>query len=158
MNIVSKLSQNCVAGFPMVNVALSNDGTDLKILQQLIENNLVESIIMPRNLLYTTDISETLWILNKNKKSRVVENNGEVKRYRNREREILFIDLQQMGSPYEKKYIELTEDRAEVTGVYRAWQQEGYEETYQDVLEFCYSVSSEGVAGKGFTLVPCRYI
>ena len=38
--------------------------------------------------------------------------------------------------PYEKKYIELTEeDRAKVTGVYHAWQQEGYEETYQNVPE-----------------------
>ena len=47
-------------------------------------------------------------------------------RYRNREKEILFMDLRQMGSPYEKKYIELTEeDRAKVTSVYHAWQQEG---------------------------------
>ncbi len=67
----------------------------------------------------------------------MVEENGEVKRFRNREREILFMDLRQMGSPYEKKYIELTEeDRAKVTGVYHAWQQEGYEETYQNVPEF----------------------
>ena len=41
-----------------------------------------------------------------------------------------------------KKYIELTEeDRAKVTSVYHAWQQEGYEETYQNVPEFCYSAS-----------------
>ena len=38
-----------------------------------------------------------------------------LKRYRDREDEILFMDLRQMGSPYEKKYIELTEeDRAKV--------------------------------------------
>lgn len=99
------------------------------------------------------------WILNKNKKARVVEENGEIKRFRNRESEILFMDLRQMGSPYEKKYIELTEeDRARVTGVYHAWQQEGYEETYQNVPEFCYSASFDEVAEKGFTLVPSRYI
>ena len=103
--------------------------------------------------------SNPYWILNKNKKARVVEQNGEVKRYRNREREILFMDLRQMGSPYEKKYIELTEeDRAKVTDVYHAWQQEGYEETYHNVPEFCYSASFEEVAEKGFTLVPSRYI
>lgn len=100
-----------------------------------------------------------LWILNKNKKARVVEENGEIKRFRNRESEILFMDLRQMGSPYEKKYIELTEeDRARVTGVYHAWQQEGYEETYQNVPKFCYSASFDEVAEKGFTLVPSRYI
>ena len=160
LNIVSKLSQNGVAGFLLANGALSDDGTELKIRKQLIENNLVEAIIiLPRNLFYTTDISVTLWILNRNKKARVVEQNGQLKRYRNREREILFMDLRQMGSPYEKKYIELTEeDRAKVTSVYHNWQQEGYEETYKNVPEFCYSASFEEVQKKGFTLVPSIYI
>ena len=160
LNIVSKLSQNGVAGFLLANGALSDDGTELKIREQLIRNNLVEAIIiLPRSLFYTTDISVTLWILNKNKKARAVEQNGELKRYRNREKEILFMDLRQMGSPYEKKYVELTEeDRAKVTSVYHAWQQEGYEETYHDVPEFCYSASFEEVEQKGFTLVPSRYI
>ena len=160
LNIVSKLSQNGVAGFLLANGALSDDGTELKIRKQLIENNLVEAIIiLPRNLFYTTDISVTLWILNKNKKARTVEQNGVLKHYRNREKEILFMDLRQMGSPYEKKYIELTdEDRAKVTAVYHAWQQEGYEDTYQNVPEFCYSASFEEVEEKGFTLVPSRYI
>lgn len=98
-------------------------------------------------------------ILNKNKKARVVEQNGQLKRYRNREKEILFMDLRQMGSPYEKKYIELTEeDRAKVTEVYHNWQQEGFEETYENVPEFCYSASFDEVKEKGFTLVPSRYI
>ena len=92
-------------------------------------------------------------------KARVVEQNGKLKRYRNREDEILFMDLRQMGSPYEKKYIELTEeDRAKVTSVYHNWQQEGYEETYENVPEFCYSASFDEVKEKGFTLVPSRYI
>ena len=33
-----------------------------------------------------------------------------------------------------------------------------YEETYQNVPEFCYSASFDEVAEKGFTLVPSRYI
>ena len=70
-------SQNGVAGFLLANGALSDDGTELTIRQQLIENHLVEAImILPRNLFYTTDISVTLWVLNKNKKARVVEQNG----------------------------------------------------------------------------------
>lgn len=160
LNIVSKLSQNGVAGFLLANGALSDDGTELKIRSQLIENHLVEAIIiLPRNLFYTTDISVTLWILNKNKKARVVEQNGELRKYRNREDEILFMDLRQMGSPYEKKYIELTEeDRAMVTSVYHNWQQEGYEETYENVPEFCYSAPIEEIREKGYTLVPSRYI
>lgn len=160
LNIASKLSQNGVAGFLLANGALSDDGTELKIRQQLIENDLVEAIIiLPRNLFYTTDISVTLWILNKNKKARVVEQNGVEKKYRDRTHQILFMDLRQMGSPYEKKYIELTQDdRDKVTAVYHNWQQEGYENTYEDVPEFCYSASYDEIKEKGFTLVPSRYI
>ena len=160
LNIVSKMSQNGVAGFLLANGALSDDGTELKIRQQLIENGLVEAIIiLPRNLFYTTDISVTLWVLNKNKRARTVEQNGKLKRYRDRQDEVLFMDLRQMGSPYEKKYIELTEeDRKKVTDVYHAWQQVGYEETYQDVPEFCYSAHKSEIAEKGYTLVPSRYI
>lgn len=160
LNIVSKLSQNGVAGFLLANGALSDDGTELKIRQRLIENDLVEAIlILPRNLFYTTDISVTLWILNKNKKARTVEQNGVEKKYRDRQGQILFMDLRQMGSPYEKKYIELTqEDRDKVTETYHNWQTEGYEDSYKDVPEFCYSASFDEVKEKGFTLVPSRYI
>ncbi|MBR5678006.1 MAG: SAM-dependent DNA methyltransferase [Paludibacteraceae bacterium] len=160
LNIVSKMSQNGVAGFLLANGALSDDGTELKIRKQLIENGLVEAIIiLPRNLFYTTDISVTLWVLNRNKKARTIEQNGQLKRYRDRQNEVLFMDLRQMGSPYEKKYIELTEeDRKKVTDVYHAWQQVGYEDTYQDTPEFCYSANKSEIAEKGYTLVPSRYI
>ena len=160
LNIVSKLSQNGTAGFLLANGALSDSGTELSIRTQLIKNKLIEAIIiLPRNLFYTTDISVTLWILNKNKKARTVEQNGKVKHFRDREDEILFMDLRQMGSPYEKKYVELTEDeRKKVTDVFHAWQQEGYEETYKNIPEFCYSANCSEVEEKGYTLVPSRYI
>ena len=160
LNIVSKLSQNGVAGFLLANGALSDDGTELRIRKQLIENNLVEAIvILPRSMFYTTDISVTLWILNRNKTARAVDQNGIRVKYRDRRREILFMDLRQMGSPYEKKFVELTDDdRKKVCGVYHAWQQEGHGETYKNTPEFCYSASYDEVAEKGYTLVPSRYI
>jgi type I restriction enzyme M protein len=70
LNMVSKLSENGVAGFILANGALSGGGEEYKIRRKLIENNLIEAIIIiPRNTFYTTDISVTLWILNKNKKA-----------------------------------------------------------------------------------------
>ena len=79
LNIVSKMSQNGVAGFLLANGALSDDGTELKIRRKLIENSLIEAIIiLPRNLFYTTDISVTLWILNKNKKARTTVNSNAI--------------------------------------------------------------------------------
>ena len=160
LHMVSKLSTNGTAGFLLANGALSGEGQELEIRKQLIENNLVEAIvILPRNLFYTTDISVTLWILNKNKKSRTVEQNGKIKNYRNREEEVLFMDLRQMGSPFEKKYIELTqEDRDKVTSTFHAWQQVGVNETYKNIPEFCYSANKKEIAEKGYNLVPSRYI
>ncbi len=160
LNMASKLSQNGVAGFLLANGALSDDGAELKIRTQLIKNNLVEAIIiLPRNLFYTTDISVTLWILNKNKKARTIDQNGEIKQYRNREKEVLFMDLRQIGSPYEKKYIQLTQDDiTKVAGVYHNWQQENYKDTYENTPEFCYSATYDEIEEKGFTLVPSRYI
>ena len=104
LNIVSKLSANGVAGFLLANGALSGDGTELNIRRQLLQNHLVEAIvILPRNMFYSTDISVTLWILNGNKRARTIEQNGKLVKYRNREEEVLFIDLRQWGEPFGKR-------------------------------------------------------
>ena len=158
LNILSKLSTNGVAGFLLSNGALSADGTELAIRQKLIDNDKVEAIVMlPAKLFYSTDISVTLWILNNNKKARVVTKNGKEIHYRDRENEILFMDLRQMGTPFEKKYVELTpETRDKVTQTYHNWQQEGFEETYKDTPEFCQSVRREDI--KKYSLIPSNYI
>ena len=160
LNILSKLSTNGVAGFLLANGALSADGTELAIRKKLIENDKVEAIlILPRNLFYSTDISVTLWILNNNKKAHVVTKNGQEIHFRDRENEILFMDLRQMGVPFEKKYIELDpETRDKVAQTYHHWQQEGYEQTYQNEPEYCYSATLDEIEKKGWSLVPSKYI
>lgn len=124
LNMVSKLSCDGVAGFILANGALSADGTEYAIRKKMLERGLVEAIlILPRNLFYTTDISVTLWILNNNKKARVANRNGEEVHYRDREKEVLFMDLRQMGAPYEKKYVQLTaDDIVRVARTYHDWQ------------------------------------
>ena len=95
-----------VAGFILANGALSGGNTEYAIRRKLIENNIVEAIlILPRKLFYTTDISVTIWILNKNKKARTVEHDGILRKYRNCEREVLFLDLRQVGGRPLKKNI-----------------------------------------------------
>lgn len=160
LNMVSKLSDNGVAGFILANGALSGGGEEYKIRKKLIENNLVEAIvIIPRNTFYTTDISVTLWILNKNKKQRTLKVNDAVKNYRDREKEILFMDLRRWGSEYEKKFIELTdEDIAKVAQNYHNWQQMDFKDTYKNIPEFCYSADFEEVKSNDFSLVPSKYI
>ena len=156
LNMVSKLSENGVAGFILANGALSGGGEEYKIRRKLIENNLVEAIlVLPRNLFYTTDISVTLWIVNKNKKAQEKKVGDETRKYRKREKEILFMDLRQMGEPFEKKYTQFSDaDIKKVTSTYHQWQKKKIE----NVPEFCYSASINEVAKKDFSLVPSKYI
>ena len=156
LNMVSKLSENGVAGFLLANGALSGDGTEKAIRKQLIENNLVEAIlVLPQNMFYTTNISVTLWILNKNKSARSVEVNDKQRKYRSREREILFMDLRQMGEPFEKKYTQFSEtDIQKIVATYHKWQSKSID----NVPEFCYSASFDEVSAKDFSLVPSKYI
>lgn len=160
LNMVSKLSVNGTAGFILANGALSGGGTDYEIRKKLIENHLVESIIiLPQKMFYTTGISVTLWILNKNKKARTVERVNETVQYRSRETEILFMDLRNEGAPFEKKYIQLTkEDIHKVANTFHTWQSSNFENDYEDVLEYCYSASIEEVRKKDYSLVPSKYI
>lgn len=160
LNIVSKLSENGVAGFLLANGALSGGGEEYKIRRKLIENNLIEAIlIMPRNLFYTTDISVTLWILNKNKKARTIEQNGVIKKYRDRQREILFMDLRQMGIPFEKKFTQFSDmDIKKIEETYHNWQQIDFKNTYQNTPEYSYSATIEEIEKKDFSLVPSKYI
>ncbi len=160
LNIVSKLSANGTAGFLLANGALSGDGTELAIRKQLLLNHLVEAIvILPRNMFYSTDISVTLWILNNNKKARIVEQNGKMVKYRNREDEVLFIDLRQWGEPFEKKYIQFSTDQIQqIAENFHNWQRVGYEQTYHNEPEYCYSATLDEIEKKGWSLVPSKYI
>ena len=156
LNMVSKLSDNGVAGFILANGALSGGGEEYKIRRKLIENNLVEAIlVLPRNLFYTTDISVTLWILNKNKKAQTKQV-GDVKRnYRDRKQEVLFMDLRQMGEPFEKKYTQFSDsDIQKIANTYHQWQAQ----VIENIPEYCYAAALEEIVKKDFSLVPSKYI
>jgi type I restriction enzyme M protein len=158
LNMVSKLSDNGVAGFVLSNGALSGGSTEYLIRKKLIENKLVEAIIiLPGSMFYTTDISVSIWIINNNKRERRVKLNNVEKNYRNREDEILFMDLRQTGIPFEKKFIQFSEDNIEdITEAYHKWQQK--ESGYKNIPEFCYAAKLEEVRKKDYSLVPSKYI
>lgn len=163
LNTLSKLGQNGVGIVLLANGALSagTAGNDeYEIRKRLIENDMVEAIvILPRSMFYTTDISVTAWILNRNKKARTESRpTGDVT-YRDRSNEILFMDLRQIGHPYEKKYIELNDDdRAIIVDRFKSWRFSDYATPYKDVPEFCYSAKKKEVVEKDYSLVPSRYI
>lgn len=150
---------NGVAGFLLANGAL-NDSDTLEIRKKLIENDKVEAIIvLPRELFITTDISVTLWILNQNKEGGKYHGRN----LRNREHEILFMDLRQWReNPVKgenKKKVRLEPDQIKrAADIYHTWQSEGTDGTNYEVPELYRSVGIAEIEQKGWTLTPSKYI
>lgn len=148
-----------VAGFLLANGAL-NDGDTLAIRQKLIQNDKVEAIIvLPRELFITTDISVTLWILNQNKKGGTYHGRA----LRNREHEILFMDLRTWTeNPVKnenKKKVRLINEQIEnAASIYHTWQTEGTDGTNYEVPELYRSVGIAEIEKKGWALTPSKYI
>ena len=158
LHILSHLKPNKgVAGFLLANGALGDSDTKT-IRQKLIDNDKVEAIIiLPRELFVTTDISVTLWILNQNKKGGMYHRRN----LRNREGEILFIDLRTWrDNPVKnenKKKVRLsTEQIQKVADIYHTWQSEGTDGSNYAVPELYRSVKKDQIIDS--SLVPSKYI
>lgn len=174
LHMLSHLKKmNGVAGFLLANGALYDSDT-LEIRKRLIQNDKVEAIIvLPRELFITTDISVTLWILNQNKKG----GNYHGRNLRNREHEILFMDLRTWTENPVKRQskkkvflssndsknteditINLTGQIERASSIYHAWQNEGTDGTNYEMPELYRSVGIKEIESKDWALTPSKYI
>ena len=148
-----------VAGFLLANGALGDSDT-VDIRRQLIQNDKVEAIvILPRELFITTDISVTLWILNQNKKG----GDYHGRKLRNREHEILFMDLRTWSenpvkNESKKKVRLVTEQIERAASIYHAWQDEGTDGSRYEVPALYRSVGMAEIEKNGWSLIPSKYI
>ncbi len=148
-----------VAGFLLANGALG-DSDAFEIRKKLIENDKVEAIIiLPRELFISTDISVTFWILNQNKRGGRYHG----RELRNREHEILFMDLRQwtenpVKGEQKKKVLLSPEQIERVADIYHKWQSVGTEGKKFAVPELYRSVGIEEIERNNWTLVPSKYI
>lgn len=160
LHILSHLKPlNGVAGFLLANGALGDSDT-VEIRKKLIQNDKVEAIvILPRELFITTDISVTLWILNQNKKG----GNYHGRSLRNREHEVLFMDLRTwtenpVKNEGKKKVLLSGEQIQKAANIYHTWQNEGTDGTKYEVPELYRSVGIDEIEKQGWSLVPSKYI
>lgn len=174
LHMLSHLKKsNGVAGFLLANGAL-NDSDTLEIRKKLIKNDKVEAIIvLPRELFITTDISVTLWILNQNKKGGSYHG----RTLRNREHEILFMDLRTWTENPVKRQskkkvflssndsknteditINLTGQIERASSIYHTWQNEGTDGTNYEMPELYRSVGIKEIENKDWALIPSKYI
>ena len=160
LHILSHLkTSDGVAGFLLAKGAL-NDSDTLEIRKRLIQKDKIEAIVvLPRELFITTDISVTLWILNQNKKGGKYHGRN----LRNREHEILFMDLRQWSENAvkgeNKKKVRLVSEQIErAADIYHTWQCEGTNGTKYEEPELYRSVGINELEEKGWALTPSKYI
>ena len=160
LHMLSHLRANKgVAGFLLANGALGDSDT-VEIRKKLIQNDKVEAIIiLPRELFITTDISVTLWILSQNKKG----GNYHGRTLRNRENEILFMDLRTWTeNPVKnegKKKVFLDDAQIQrAADIYHTWQTEGTDGMHYEIPELYRSVGIAEIEKQGWSLIPSNYI
>lgn len=148
-----------VAGFLLANGALGDDDA-VAIRRGLIQNDKIEAIIiLPRELFITTDISVTLWILNQNKRGGLYHDRN----LRNREHEILFMDLRTwtenaVKNQNKKKCELISEQIQKAAEIYHTWQNEGTDGRNYEKPELYRSVGLDEIKKCDYSLVPSKYI
>ena len=167
LHILSKLSEDGVAGVVLANSSMSsNSRGEGEIRQQLLEDDRIECIIsLPSQLFYTTQISVCLWFISKNKQASLKYG------YRDRSGETLFIDAQNLGSMISRSQKELTTDDIKtIADTFHAWRCNDSQlkrrikankisiAQYQDQVGFCKAVSLTEIKTNDYILTPGRYV
>lgn len=156
-HFIYHLSPNGQAGVVLAKGALtSKTSGEGEIRKALIEAGLIDCIVnFPAKLFLNTQIPAALWFLSRNR------NNGT---FRNRSKEILFIDARNLGHLINRRTRELSNgsenpednDIAKISDTYHNWRNP--EGQYEDIPGFCASIPIERVAELDYVLTPGRYV
>lgn len=151
-HMIHHLNPHGYAGIVLANGSLSsNQSSEGEIRRKMIEADIVDCIVsLPGQLFYTTPIPASLWFLARSKKK-----NG----FRDRQREVLFIDCRKTGVMTSRVTKELTEKEIKEIGrIYHAWRGEKDAGIYEDKAGFCKAVNIEEIEKNGWVLTPGRYV
>ncbi len=151
-HFVHHLAPTGQAGVVLANGSMSsNTSGEGEIRKAIVEDDLVDCMVaLPGQLFYSTQIPACLWFLSRDK-----QNN----RFRDRRRQILFIDARKLGVMVDRTHRELTdEDIDRIAGTYHAWRGDADAGEYADVPGFCRSEPLDVVAEHGYVLTPGRYV
>ena len=149
-HFIYHLAPSGQAGFVLAKGALtSKTSGEGDIRKALIEAGLIDCIVnLPAKLFLNTRIPAALWFISRNR------TNGS---FRNRSKEVLFIDARNLGYLINRRTRELApDDIAQISDTYHNWR--NVDGKYEDVPGFCASVPIERVAELDYVLTPGRYV
>ena len=138
-------------GLVLANGSMTAGGTEGKIRQKIIEDDLIDCMVaLPTNLFYTVTIPACLWFITKNK------DDGKSRR---RKSETLFIDARKIFTPVDRAHNELSAEQIErVAGTYHSFiGKKGYSK-YENKLGYCKVVKISDIKKNNFILTPGRYV
>ena len=147
------LAPNGTAGVVLANGSMSSaQSGEGGIRRGMIECDAVDCMVaLPSQLFYSTQIPACLWFLARNKNP----GNG----WRDRRREVLFIDARKLGHMVDRTRREFDdEDIHKIATTYHAWRGEPDTTAYVDVPGFCKSATLEQVKEHSHILTPGRYV
>lgn len=151
-HILHHLSLTGTAGVVLANGSMSSSQSgEADIRRAMVEADVVDCMIaLPGQLFYSTQIPACLWFLARDKKNH---------NFRDRRREVLFIDARKLGHMVDRTRKELSnEDIVRIGRTYHAWRGEEDAGEYTDVLGFCKSATIEEIRSHGHVLTPGRYV
>jgi len=151
-HFINHLSPTGIAGFVLANGSMSsNTSNEGEIRRSIIEADLVDCMVaLPSQLFYNTMIPACLWFVSRDKKNQ---------KFRDRRKQVLFIDARKLGTMVDRRHKELTdEDIRKISETYHAWRGELKGKKYEDIPGFCKSASLEEVQKQGWILTPGRYV
>jgi len=144
------LAPNGQAGFVLAKGSLTTKTSgEGDIRKALVENNLIDCIVnLPAKLFLNTQIPASLWFMNRNR------TNG---KFRDRSKEILFIDARNLGYLINRRTKELSqEDIQKIAETYHNWRNP--DGKYEDIAGFCASTPISKVKDLDYVLTPGRYV
>ena len=144
------LAPNGQAGFVLAKGSLTTKTSgEGDIRKALVENNLIDCIVnLPAKLFLNTQIPASLWFMNRNR------TNG---KFRDRSKDILFIDARNLGYLINRRTKELSqEDIQKIAETYHNWRNP--DGKYEDIAGFCASTPISKVAELDYVLTPGRYV
>jgi type I restriction enzyme M protein len=152
-HFIYHMSPKGMAGFVLAKGSLtSKTNGEGETRKAMIEAGLLDCIVnLPAKLFLNTQIPACLWFLSRRKEGRLDK--------------VLFIDARNLGYLVNRRTKDFTgEDVAKITDTYRHWHastssvQATKKGIYEDVPDFCKSVSLDEIREKDYVLTPGRYI